>query len=125
MYIYIHIINICKLFDYVIINLYDKQLKTSDMQLGFKRNHSTTVCSAIYRLPRTRFIFTESCLLYKLIKLINFTQTNNPEILEKIHEKTHTYFEFNFNITRIYLSTYTYECTMPICFKCGFLGTLL
>ena len=27
--------SICKLFDYVIINLYDKQLKTSDMQFGF------------------------------------------------------------------------------------------
>ena len=30
------------------------------------------------RLPRTRLIFTESCLLYQLIKLINCTQTNNP-----------------------------------------------
>ena len=45
----------------------------------------------------------DSYLLYQLIKLINFTQTNNPEILEKIHEKTHTYFGFNFNVTRIYL----------------------
>ena len=71
------------------------------------------------RLPRTRLIFTESCLLYQLIKLINCTQTNNPEILEKIHKKTHTYFGFNFNVTRIYLSTYTYECTVPNCFKCG------
>ena len=41
--------------------------------------------------------------LYKL-KILKF----NPEILEKIHEKTHTYFGFNFNVTRIYLSTYTY-----------------
>ena len=71
------------------------------------------------RLPRTRLIFTESCLLYQLIKLINCTQTNNPEILEKFHEKTHTYFGFNFNVTRMYLSTYTYECTVPNCFKCG------
>ena len=71
------------------------------------------------RLPRTRLIFTESCLLYQLIKIINCTQTNNPEILEKIHEKTYTYLGFNFNVTRIYLSTYTYECTVPNCFKCG------
>ena len=41
------------------------------------------------RLPRTILIFTESCLLYQLIKLINCTQTNNPEILEKIM-KRHT-----------------------------------
>ena len=40
--------SICKLFDYVIINLYEKQLKTSDMQFGFKNNHSTSMCSAIY-----------------------------------------------------------------------------
>ena len=40
--------SICKLFDYVIVNLYDKQLKTSDMQFGFKSNHSTTMCTAIY-----------------------------------------------------------------------------
>ena len=69
-------------------------------------------------MPRTRLIFTESYLLYQLIKLINFTQTNNPEILERIHEKTHAYFGFNFNVTRIYFSTYTYECTVPNCFKC-------
>ena len=61
----------------------------------------------------------DSYLLCQLIKLINSTQTNNPEILDKIHEKTHTYFGFNFNVTQIYLSTYTYECTMPNCFKCG------
>ena len=70
------------------------------------------------RLPRIRLIFTESCLLYQLLKLINCTQTNNPEILEKIHKKTHTYFGFNFDVTRIYSSTYTYECTVPNCFKC-------
>ena len=40
--------SICNLFDYVIINLYDKQLKTSDMQFVFKNYHSTTMCSAIY-----------------------------------------------------------------------------
>ena len=44
----ISLVNFCKLFDYVIINLYDKQLKTSDIQFGFKSNHSTTMCSAIY-----------------------------------------------------------------------------
>ena len=70
------------------------------------------------RSLRARLIFTESCLLYQLIKLINGTQTNNLEILEKNHEKTHTYFGFNFNVT-IYLSTYTYESTMPNSYKCG------
>ena len=60
-------------------------------------------------------------LLYQLIKLINCTQTKNPEILEKNHEKSHTYFGFNFNVTRIYLSTYTYECTgCPIALNVDF-----
>ena len=42
------IISICKLFDYVIIDVYDIELRTSDMQFGFKSNHSTVMCSAIY-----------------------------------------------------------------------------
>ena len=31
------------------------------------------------RMPRTRLIFTESCLLYKLIKVIHCTQTIIPK----------------------------------------------
>ena len=38
----------CKFLDYVIIHLYDKQLKTSDMQFVIKRNISTIMCSAMY-----------------------------------------------------------------------------
>ena len=63
------------------------------------------------RLPRTGLIFTESCLLYQLIKLINCTQTNNLQILEKI--------KLILDSTSISQgSTYTYECTMSNCFKC-------
>ena len=40
--------SICKLFDYVTINVYDIQLKPWDMQFVFKSNHSTIMCSAIY-----------------------------------------------------------------------------
>ncbi len=39
---------ICKLFDYMIIELHGAQLRTSDMQFGFKSNHSTVMCSAVY-----------------------------------------------------------------------------
>ena len=37
-----------KLFDYIFIELNTDSLKTDDMQFGFKRNHSTVLCSAIY-----------------------------------------------------------------------------
>ena len=37
-----------KLFDYIFIELNADSLKTDDMQFGFKRNHSTVLCSAIY-----------------------------------------------------------------------------
>ena len=40
--------SLCKLFDYIFIELNADSLKTDDMQFGFKRNHSTVLCSAIY-----------------------------------------------------------------------------
>ena len=36
---------ICKLFDYVIMHTCNDYLCTSDMQFGFKPQHSTTICS--------------------------------------------------------------------------------
>ena len=71
------------------------------------------------RLPRTRLIFAESSVLYQLILLINETHINHPEIIEKIDERTHTYSGFTFNVTRIYLNSYKYECTNIACYNCG------
>ena len=39
---------ICKLFDYVIMHTFNDYLYTSDMQFGFKPQHSTTMCSLVY-----------------------------------------------------------------------------
>ena len=39
---------ICKLYDYVFIDLNIDYLKTDDMQLGFKKNYSTVLCTAVY-----------------------------------------------------------------------------
>ena len=36
---------ICKLYDTVTLLLYGNYLSTSDMQFGYKRGHSTTMCS--------------------------------------------------------------------------------
>ena len=36
---------ICKLYDYVIIDLCEPQLRTSDLQFGFRENYSTIMCS--------------------------------------------------------------------------------
>ena len=40
--------SICKLYDYVCIDLNMDYLKTDDMQFGFKNNHSTVLCTAVY-----------------------------------------------------------------------------
>ena len=40
--------SICKLYDYVYIDLNMDYLKTDDMQFGFKNNHSTVLCTAVY-----------------------------------------------------------------------------
>ena len=40
--------SICKLYDYVCIDLNIDYLKTDDMQIGFKSNHSTVLCTAVY-----------------------------------------------------------------------------
>ena len=40
--------SICKLYDYVFIDLNMDYLKTDDMQFGFKNNHSTVLCTAVY-----------------------------------------------------------------------------
>ena len=39
----------CKLFDYIIIDLCGDSLNTSEMQFGFKKNHSTTMCTVILK----------------------------------------------------------------------------
>ena len=41
---------ICKLFDYVIMHACNDYLYTSDMQFGFKPQHSTTMCSLVYHI---------------------------------------------------------------------------
>ena len=40
---------ICKVFDYVIMHLCDEFLYASEMQFGFKQNHSTVLCSLMYK----------------------------------------------------------------------------
>ena len=40
--------SICKLYDYVFIDLNIDYLKTDDMQFGLKNNHSTLLCTAVY-----------------------------------------------------------------------------
>ena len=59
----------------------------------------------LIRLPRVRHVFAlaQSTVLYQPIKLINETHNTNPNILEKIDQKSHTLQGFSFNVTQIYL----------------------
>ena len=52
----------------------------------------------LIRPQRTRLVFTESNVLFKLIQLLNYTHTNYPEILEKVKYKTRTYHGFSYNV---------------------------
>ena len=41
--------SICKLYDYVIIDIWGDSLDTCDMQYGFKKKHSTTLCTVVLK----------------------------------------------------------------------------
>ena len=56
-----------------------------------------------FRSHRAGLIFTESCSLYQLIKLINGTQTNNPEILFFLIMKRHTLILDSTSMSLIYI----------------------
>ena len=58
-------------------------------------------------------------VLYQLIKLINETHNKNPNILEKIDQKSHTLQGFSFNVTQIYLQNYNFKCSLQNCFICN------
>ena len=40
---------ICKLYDNITVYLHGNYLSTSDMKFGYKKGHSTTVCTLIYK----------------------------------------------------------------------------
>ena len=65
-----------------------------------------TTARPMIRMPKSRLVLTESCVLHKLINLINQTNTNYPQIICKIEEQSHTFWGFSFNITQIYLQSY-------------------
>ena len=58
---------ICKVFDYVIMYLCDEFLYTSEMPFGFKQNHSTVLCSLMYKEVASNYLQNGSnvysCLL--------------------------------------------------------------
>ena len=58
---------ICKLYDNVTLFLYGNYLSTSDMQFGYKKGHSTTMCTLIYKEINNQYINNGSdmysCLL--------------------------------------------------------------
>ena len=41
--------SICKLYDYAIIDICGDSLDTCDMQYGFKKKHSTTLCTVVLK----------------------------------------------------------------------------
>ena len=58
---------ICKLYDNITLFLHGNYLNISDMQFGYKKGHSTTVCTLIYKEIINQYINNGSdvysCLL--------------------------------------------------------------
>ena len=52
--------SLSKLFDHIILLKYNKQLQSSDMQFGYKENHSTTLCTLIYKKVIDHYINNDS-----------------------------------------------------------------
>ena len=59
--------SICKLFDHVFMHTHKDSLQTCNLQFGFKSNHSTVLCTAIYMETINHYVNEDSnvysCLL--------------------------------------------------------------
>ena len=73
----------------------------------------------LIRLPKIRHQFVEFGRLYQLVNLLNNTHEHYPEILAKIHLKSHSMSVIGVYIANIYLNTYTFECDLRFCYECG------
>ena len=69
--------------------------------------------------PLIKRVYAECNLLFQLIsldckfKLINILKIDpNDQILKKVKLKTHSYIDFGFNVTQIFLSQYNLTCTL-------------
>ena len=91
-----------KLFDYVIIDLCGDSLSTSDMQYGYKNNHSTTMCTIILKEVIDHYINGNSNVYCCLI--------DTSKAFHKIHygKLSSTLLERNINVYCIRLIVDSY-----------------
>ena len=73
----------------------------------------------LIKLPKINHNFAKSCVLYQLVHIINILQIEKPNILEKIKEKSHSYYGFSHNVKQQYLADYSFECNLVVCYRCG------
>ena len=66
--------------------------------------------------PRIHQVFTESTVLYILIKLLNSLYLHEPNMMSAIQNGTHSYFGFCFYAKQIFLQQYTYTCNNLNCY---------
>ena len=63
--------SINKLFDHVILYLYKDQFQSSDMQFGYKKGHSTTLCTLVYKEVISHYV-NNNTSVYKHLYLKYF-----------------------------------------------------
>ena len=58
--------SINQLFDHIILYLYKDQFQSSDMQFGYKKGHSTMLCTLVYKDVISHYVYNNtsvySCL---------------------------------------------------------------
>ena len=100
--------SIHKLFDYVIIDICGDSLSTSDMQYGYKNNHSTTMCTVILKEVIHHYINGNSnvyCCLLDASKA--FDKINYGKLFSTLLQR-------NINVYCIRLIVDIYSCVRQI-----------
>lgn len=70
-------------------------------------------------LPPTNHVYAESRLIVQLVKIKNEYSKNEPLIIKKICDRSHSLYGFSNYVTNIMLNKYSYQCHKLICRTCN------
>lgn len=95
--------SICKVFDYVIMYICGDILQSSDMQFGFKQNHSTVLCSLVYKEVISHYLHSGSNVYSCLLDASKaFDRIHFGKLFRLLLER-----QVPFCVTRLVLDAYT------------------
>ena len=83
-------------------------------------NFSCNLRTRPLRLPFTKHVYVESCLIFKLVKILNDT---DKSILQMIENQTHSYICFSNIVTRSLINKYYPKGDVVDCDVCRIANT--